>query len=177
MYTWKSYFVVQADYQNWANNVLFDALGHLKPEVLERDEGLFFKSIHHTVDHMLVVSQLWRDRLQGASPPVNLREIRYPVWRELQTAMRHETRHLQEWLEAQPDIFFEDEIQFSSSDGQPRTMWVRDMLTHLFTHYAHHRGQVSAVATRLGAPCPEMDYLYYRREMEKLLEQARQTPR
>ncbi|MDR3394556.1 MAG: DinB family protein [Parasulfuritortus sp.] len=177
MYSWKSYFVVQADYQSWANNVLFESLGHLKPDVLERDEGLFFKSIHHTVDHMLVVSQLWWDRLQGNSPPVNLREIRYPVWRELQNAMRHETRHLQEWLEGQSDLFFEDEIKFSSSDGQPRTMWVRDMLNHLFIHYAHHRGQVSAAATRLGAPCPAMDYLYYRREMEKLLEQARQAPR
>jgi uncharacterized damage-inducible protein DinB len=51
-------------------------------------------------------------------------------------------------------------------------MWVRDVLTHLFTHYAHHRGQVSAVATRLGAPCPEMDFVYYRREMERLINET-----
>lgn len=177
MYTWKSYFVVQADYQNWANNVLFESLGHLKPETLERDEGLFFKSIHHTVDHILVVSQVWLGRLQGSEPKVNFREIHYPVWRELQNAMRHETRHLQEWIANQPDAFFEDEIHFHGSDGTAHRMWVRDALTHLFNHYTHHRGQVSAVATRLGAPCPEMDYLYYRRAMEKLLTETSHSPR
>lgn len=177
MYTWKSYYVVQTDYQHWANEVLFESLGHLKPETLAADEGLFFKSIHHTVDHMLVVSQLWLARLQGADASFNFRDIQHPVWRELQSALRHETRRLEEWLEAQPDAFFEGEVHFAGGDGKPRTMWVRDVLNHLFTHYAHHRGQVSAVATRLGAPCPEMDYLYYRREMEKLLEEARQALR
>jgi uncharacterized damage-inducible protein DinB len=177
MYTWKSYFVVQADYQHWANNVLFTSLNRLKPDALERDAGLFFKSIHHTVDHMLVVNQLWLARLQGASPQVNLRVIQHPDWRELQSAIRRETRHLQEWLEAQPADFFEGETHYSSTDGQSHIMWVRDVLNHLFTHYAHHRGQISAVATAQGAPCPEMDYLYYRREMEKVLEEARQAPR
>jgi len=49
---------------------------------------------------------------------------------------------------------------------------VRDALTHLY-YYAHHRGLVSTVTTRLGAPCPEMDFVYYRREMEKLLGELR----
>lgn len=177
MYTWKSYYVVQADYQHWANEVLFESLGRLKPEVLEADQGLFFKSIHHTVDHMLVVSQLWLARLQGADAQFNFREIQHPVWRDLLSALRHETRRLEEWLEAQPAAFFEGEVHYVSGDGKAHTMWVRDVLNHLFTHYAHHRGQVSAVATRVGAPCPEMDYVYYRREMEKLLEEARQAPR
>ncbi|HEX8979519.1 MAG TPA: DinB family protein [Parasulfuritortus sp.] len=177
MYSWKNYFVVQADYQNWANNVLFESLSHLKPETLTRDEGLFFGSIHHTVDHILAVSQVWLARLQGNSLQVNFREIQHPVWRELQNAMRHETRHLQDWLESQPEAFFEDEIRFRSGDGKEWTMWVRDVLSHLFDHYIHHRGQISAVATRLGAPCPEMDYFYYRRVMEKLLDETSHSPR
>lgn len=178
MYTWRSYYVVQADYQHWANEVLFAALAHLKPDALASDQGLYFNSIHHTVDHMLVVSQLWLARLQGtAELQINFRAIQHPVWRELQTALRHETRRLEEWLEAQPEAWFEGEIHYTGSDGKAHTMWIRDVLNHLFTHYAHHRGQISAVATRLGAPCPEMDYVHYRREMEKLLDEARQAPR
>jgi uncharacterized damage-inducible protein DinB len=177
MYSWKRYFTVQADYQSWANNALFESLGHLKTDVLERDEGLLFKSIHHTLDHLLAVSQLWLARLQGVELTMNFREIQHPVWRELQHAMRHETRHLQEWLEAQPESYFETEIQFTSSDGTTRSMWVRDLLTYLFNDYTHYRGQISAVATRLGAPYPEMDFVHYRSEMEKLLEKARQAPR
>jgi thiamine biosynthesis lipoprotein len=174
MYTWKSYYIVQADYQHWANDVLFDALSRLRPEALARDEGLFFQSIHHTVDHMLLVSQVWLARLQGSHPAANYRAIQQPVWRELQGALRQETRRLQAWLEGQPAAWFDGELHYTGSDGQTRGMWVRDALTHLFTHFVHHRGQISAVATRLGAPCPEMDYVYYRREVEKLLGEARQ---
>lgn len=173
MYTWKSYFVVQADYQHWANEVLFDALEHLTRDAIESDQALFFGSIHHTVDHILMVSRVWLARLQGENLTVNYREIHYADWRDLQNALRSETRKLQNWLSAQPDAFFDGQISFTGSDGRARSMWVRDALTHLFTHYAHHRGQVSAVATRLGAPCPEMDFVYYRREMEKLLNEVR----
>lgn len=173
MYSWKNYFVIQADYQHWANEVLFTALEHLTPDSLASDQGLYFRSIHHTVDHMLVVSQLWLARLQGEQLSVNYREIHHPDWRALQNALRRETRRLQAWLEAQADDFYEREIEYAGSDGRTRSMWVRDLLTHLFTHHAHHRGQISAVATRLGAPCPEMDFVYYRREMEKLLGEIR----
>jgi uncharacterized damage-inducible protein DinB len=172
MYTWKSYFVIQADYQHWANDVLFNALDLLQPEVIDSDQGLFFHSIHHTVDHMLVVSQAWLARLKGEDLAPDYKRISVPDWRELKVILRKEVRHMQDWLAAQPDEFFEQQLSFSGSDGKPRQMWVRDMLTHLFTHYAHHRGQVSAVVTRLGGPSPEMDYVYYRREMSKVLSEA-----
>lgn len=176
MYTWKRHYVVLADYQHWANEALFAALAHLKPEALESDQGLFHRSLHRTLDHMLAVSQLWLARLQGADSRLNYRDIRYPVWRELLAAVRHETRRIEEWLEAQPDAFFEGEIHYTDSDGKPRVLWVRDALNHLFSHYAHQRGQLAAAAIRLGAPNPEMDYEHYRREMEKLLEAARRAP-
>lgn len=175
MFSWKSYFVIQADYQHWANEVLFDALEHLQPEVIDSAQGMFFGSIHHTVDHILMVSQAWQARLRGDSLAVDYKVIHYPDWRELKTALRKEVRQLQNWLETQPDAYFEGQVQFMGSDGKPREMWVRDALTHIFTHYAHHRGQVSAVATRLGAPSPEMDFVYYRREMDKLLTEVKQA--
>jgi len=173
MYSWKSHFAVLADYQHWANEVLFTSLDRLQAEAIDSDQGLFFKSIHHTVDHLLLASQVWLARLQGEHLEVNYQVINHPDFRELKQTLRRETRKLQSWLEAQPGDFFAAEIHFSGSDGKPRGMWVREALTHLFTHYAHHRGQISAVITRLGGPCPEMDFVYYRREMDKLLSEIR----
>ncbi len=175
MYAWKSHFVVQADYQHWANEVMFTSLDYLQPEVIGSDQGLFFNSIHHTVDHLWLVSQSWLARLQGESLSVNYKVINNPDWRELKMAMRRETRKLQGWLEAQPLEFFDGQIEFTGAEGKRHVMWTRDALTHLFTHFAHHRGQVSAVITRLGVPCPEMDFLYYRREMERLLNEMKQS--
>jgi uncharacterized damage-inducible protein DinB len=175
MYAWKSHFVVQADYQHWANEVMFTALDYLQPDVLDSDQGLFFNSIHHTADHILLVSQTWLARLQGEQLSLNYKVINIPDWRELKLALRRETRKLQSWLEAQPPEFFDSQIAFVGSEGKTHTMWVRDALTHLFTHYAHHRGQISAIITRLGAPSPEMDFVYYRREMERLLSELKQA--
>jgi uncharacterized damage-inducible protein DinB len=177
MYTWKSYYVVQADYQHWANEALFSALAHLRPETLEADQGLYRKSVHQTVDHMLAQAQLWLARLQGADPQVGPRESGHPVWRELLTALRLETRRLEKWLESRPDAFFEGEVHYTDSDGKARTMWVREVLNHLYTEYAHLRGEIAAVANRLGAPHAEIDYAHYRREMVKLLEEARNQSR
>jgi uncharacterized damage-inducible protein DinB len=173
MYSWKNHFVVLADYQHWANEVLFNSLDHLQADVIGSDQGLYFNSIHHTVDHMLLVSQVWLARMRGESMEANYRVINQPDFRELKQSLRRETRQLQSWLEAQPEAFFEVEISFAGGDGKTRQMWSRDALTHLFTHYAHHRGQLSAVITRLGGPCPEMDFVYYRREMDKLLSEVK----
>jgi uncharacterized damage-inducible protein DinB len=174
MYSWKSHFSVLADYQHWANEVLFNSLDHLQAEVLSSDQGLFFNSVHHTMDHILLVSQVWLARLQGENLEVNYRVINHPDFRELKQSLRRETRKLQSWLDAQREDFFEAEISFAGSDGRPRHMWVREALTHLFTHYAHHRGQISAIITRVGGPSPEMDYVFYRREMDKLLKEVKQ---
>jgi hypothetical protein len=112
MYAWKSHFVVQADYQHWANEVMFTALDYLQPDVLDSDQGLFFNSIHHTADHMLLVSQSWLARLQGEQLSLNYKVINTPDWRELKLALRRETRKLQNWLEAQPLEFFDSQIAF-----------------------------------------------------------------
>jgi len=171
--SWKQYFIYQSDYQHWADEVLFECLGRLDPAALLEPQGLFFGTIHHTIDHMLVVAELWRLRLQGESPIVDLKALHHPDWRELKAGLRQETRELQHWLERRTDPFFESEIAYRSIDGKERRNWVRDVLTHMMAHRVHHRGQVSAVITRLGGPAPEMDYIYYKRSVDAALGQAR----
>lgn len=171
MITWKKYFVYLADYQHWANDVLFSAVDYLDDPARHSPQGLFFDSIHHTTDHMLSVNRLWMSRLKHENqmfPPFN--KIMYPEWRELKNALRQEVRSMQHWLEAQPEGFFEERLAYTSTDNQARDNWMRDVLTQMMNHMTHHRGQISAVATRLGAPAPEMDYLYYKRETDERLE-------
>jgi uncharacterized damage-inducible protein DinB len=174
MYTWKSYYVVQTDYQHWANEALFSAADHLKPEFLSSDQGLPFHSIQHTLDHMLLVGQVWHARLRGEAPAEtpDYKHPRHSDWRELKNALRRETRHLQDWLDLRPDDWFEGRISYIGHDGQARENWTRDALNHLFLHYTHHRGQISAVLTRLEAPYPEMDFIQYRRAMDRILAES-----
>lgn len=168
---YKKHFVYQADYQHWANEILFDSLDRLDEAGRQSAQGLFFGSIHHTVDHMLTVNKLWLGRLRQEQPQtVVFSVIQEPVWRDLKNHFRAHLRETQHWLEAQPDDVFEEALSYTSSDGERRHNWIHDILTHMMTHLAHHRGQISAVATRLGAPVPEMDFLYYKRAMQKGLQ-------
>jgi len=38
-------------------------------------------------------------------------------------------------------------------------------LNHWFNHQTHHRGQAHVILTGLGKPAPELDMLYYQREI------------
>lgn len=163
---WQKHFVRQTDYQVWANEILFDALAHLEESALREPQGLFFTSIHHTVDHMLAALDLWSARLQGETIQLDLKVIRYPDWSDLRHHLQEELRRFRRWLEGRPASFFAERIAYARLGGAIERNAITDILTHLMNHFTHHRGQISAVATRLGAPAPEMDYIYFVRAME-----------
>jgi uncharacterized damage-inducible protein DinB len=73
---------------------------------------------------------------------------------------------VREWLALQPDAVFEGELAYTNTRGEPFRTQVSDVLTHMFSHIQHHRGQVSVAASRLGAPSPEMDYIFWRRKKD-----------
>lgn len=173
MTTLKKHFVYQADYQHWANDALFAAVDVLDEAARQGNQGMMFENIHKTLNHILVVTRNWMTRLKGDSHGAGREELYVADWKELKNALRLEFREAQRWLEAQPESFYDEPIDYIDSQGQPRQIWVRDALTHIMTHAAHLRGQVTTVIVRLGAPAPEMDYIFYKREMEKSLENLR----
>ncbi len=166
MQIWKNHFIYQFDYQHWANEVLFATLDKLGDDARQRDEGLFFHSITHTLNHMLVVDQIWFGRLQGECPTTPLNAVLHTEWRALKDALRHEMQIVGHWLQDQPEDFFADSVAYTNGIGKEFEDWTHDILSHMLTHQAHHRGQISAIAPRLGAAVPEMDFIQYRREMQ-----------
>jgi uncharacterized damage-inducible protein DinB len=164
---WQNHFLRQCDYQVWANQILFDSLARLHPDALRAPEGLYFGSILHTVDHMLTVLRLWSARLRGERPDIDLGVIHHPDWDELRHCLQRETRQFRHWLEAQPAQWFGQRTGYPRLNGERQENAVCDVITHLMLHFVHHRGQISGVATRLGAPVPEMDFIYFVRAMER----------
>ncbi|MCB1887579.1 MAG: DinB family protein [Rhodocyclaceae bacterium] len=163
---WRQHFRTQVDYQLWANQVLFESLSGLSAEALTRPEGLFFPSIHHTVDHMHVVADIWFARLEGRHIEADFSHIRTPDWHTLKHDLQQSIRQLGHWLESRDEALFGQTITYRRLGGAQSATTASDILTHLMGHFSHHRGQISAVATRLGAPAPEMDYLYFLRDLE-----------
>src|ERR1700682_4507476 len=56
-----------ARYNEWMNGRLYDASAKLSDEVRKEDMGAFFKSIHGTLNHLLLADRIWMGRFTG--PP------------------------------------------------------------------------------------------------------------
>ena len=172
----KQYFIYQADYQHWAKDVLFNALDRLDEASRTDPKTLYFGSIHGSVDHLGLFYRKWLARLKGETFAPHHNGVQHPDWRQLKDSLRHEIRALQNWLEQQPEEFFDTRISYRRTlSHEEKGVWVRDALTHIFTYGSLERGHISAAASTLGAPYPDMGYFTYRQEMGDHLEHMRQA--
>ena len=55
----KAYFEHRAAYNRWANARLYGAAFALGDDDYRRDVGAFFKSLHGTLNHLLVTDRIW----------------------------------------------------------------------------------------------------------------------
>src|SRR5512147_373438 len=52
-------------YNAWANGRLYDAAARLSTEQYRADRGAFFKSVHGSLNHLLVTDRIWMRRFTG----------------------------------------------------------------------------------------------------------------
>ncbi|MCE9616592.1 MAG: DinB family protein [Lentisphaerae bacterium] len=163
----KAHFLSSCRYHRWAFEVLYKALNRVSDADYRADHGLFFKSIHGTLNHLLLADRIWYSRFAGTVFAVTGLDQELETDRtQLEQALYHQGDAWLTLLEAQPETRFADMLEYCTTTGTPCRTPVDKTLMHLFNHGTHHRGQISAVISRLGLPVPEMDYLYYVRERE-----------
>ena len=61
----KQHFDTFARYNAWANTRLFDAAALLSDTDYRADRGAFFRSVHGTLNHLLVTDRVWMSRFTG----------------------------------------------------------------------------------------------------------------
>src|SRR5262245_32869788 len=76
-----------AGYNTWCNERLYDATARIGDTDYRADRGVFFKSLHGTLNHLLVGDRIWMRRFtgQGEVPP-GLGAILYDDFTQLRTA-------------------------------------------------------------------------------------------
>ena len=58
-----------ARYNRWMNDKLYGLAATLSDEARKRDRGAFFKSIHGTLNHLLLADRVWLARFKGIAAP------------------------------------------------------------------------------------------------------------
>jgi uncharacterized damage-inducible protein DinB len=158
----RNHLATLARYNLWATHKLFVHVDALPEADYRRDAGLFFKSVHATLNHLLVAEHLlWFRRFAGGeSPKVALNDEVEADREQLRERM---TSGAQAWL---PFIAGCDAARFAASLDYTTTRGIAmslpfgATLAHVFNHATHHRGQITAAITMMGHPCPEIDLVW-----------------
>lgn len=158
----QQYLAKLSRYHRWATEKLFDSVALLSEEQYRSQKGLFFGSVHGTLNHLLLVDQLWLSRIEGQPYPIT--DLSHEIETDakmLETALLNQCDLWFRTCAAMTDRRLAQNIKFRNVAGEADRMNTADLLMHVFNHGTHHRGQISAVLVEFGVPVPEMDYYYF----------------
>lgn len=161
----KAHFDSFARYNAWANRRLYEAAAGLTDEQYRADRGAFFRSMHGTLNHLLVTDRIWMQRITGAGDaPDRLDAILFEDFARLRVAREAEDRRIVEHVEGLTDAQLAGVIRYrrvSTPDVYEQAL--APALAHLFNHQTHHRGHAHAILTGLVGRAPELDLLVFQR--------------
>ena len=162
----RAHFAVMARYNVWATQRLLDVVAALDEHDYRRDLGLFFKSVHGTLNHLLVAEHgLWLRRFaEGVSPKLALDEEVEPDRQRLAARLLEGAARWQPLVESWPAERFDGVLRYTTMRGNSVSLPFATTLAHVFNHGTHHRGQITAAVTALGQSCPVLDLVYMLQE-------------
>lgn len=158
-----AHFQTLARYNAWATACVVQAAAALPDDAYRRDVGLFFKSIHGTLNHLLVGEHLlWFRRFaEGVSPTLALDAHVEPDRAQLASRLSAGADRWAPLIAQWPAERFDGTLDYTTMRGTAASLPFAATLAHVFNHGTHHRGQITAALTALGQPCPELDLVYF----------------
>ena len=154
-----------AAYNRWANSRLYAAALDLSDRAYRLHIGVFFGSLHGTLNHLLLTDRLWLKRLTGEGDhPNQLDTILYENRAELTRARIAEDNRLISVVEKYDEAALANLQAYKTTSGMPQSQVLSDILLHLFNHQTHYRGQAHACLSILtGGEPPSLDLLVFQR--------------
>jgi uncharacterized damage-inducible protein DinB len=152
----KSHFTLMAEYNAWANIRIYRMAAALSEEQYRRDVGVYFRSLHGTLNHILVADLIWMHRLTGTGRlPSRLNEIIADDLPSLTAERRQQDGRIADYVAGATDELFEESWEYRMMNGAVVRQRRRETLAHVFNHQTHHRGQAHTALTLLGVAEPE----------------------
>ena len=157
----RTYVQRMARYNRWQNENLYGIADGLSAEERQRERGAFFGSIHKTLSHLLWGDRIWMSRSTGSPKPqggIPESVALYPNWENLKSERAAFDRAIVDWAATiEPDWLEAEQTYFSTAVGREVTKprWI--LVTHMFNHQTHHRGQVHCMLTQAGGRPSDTD--------------------
>jgi uncharacterized damage-inducible protein DinB len=154
-----------AAYNHWANMRIYETALQMPEEQYRRATGVFFGSLHGTLNHLLLTDRIWLRRLTGTGEhPDRLDAILFDDRRALLRARIAEDARLSDFVTGQSEADLTQPVEYRTTSGKPYSQPLQDILLHLFNHQTHHRGHAHACCSIVtGSEPPSLDLLAFQR--------------
>jgi uncharacterized damage-inducible protein DinB len=164
----KPHFTTLASYNAWANARIYAAARALPDEQYRRNVGAFFSSLHGTLNHLLVADRIWMRRFTGeGEAPTRLNAILHDDLPSLEVARKAEDARIIRYVGELTEEGLSQDIDYATTTGARYRNPLKDLLTHLFNHQTHHRGQAHTILSVLGVrEPPPLDLMVMLRERQ-----------
>jgi uncharacterized damage-inducible protein DinB len=164
----KSRYQMFAGYNRWCNERLYDAASKVPDAEYRADRGAFFKSLHGTLNHLLVGDRIWMRRFTGAGEmPPSLDAILYDDFAALRAARQSEDVKISRYIDRLSEADLAGVLRYRTV-VRPQTIEqpLAPALDHFFNHQTHHRGQAHALLSAIlgNDATPSFDLIIFQRE-------------
>lgn len=145
-------------YKSWADSLLYASLAELSAHDLTAARPIVFGSILHTLNHVLLMDQVWQAHLEGRP---HGQTTRSPADSPGFEAVRQAQVDIDAWYVAYADSLSdstrEEVVEFSFIGGGPGAMTREDIVLHVVNHATYHRGHIGDMLYVLEVEPPTTD--------------------
>src|SRR5450432_2641267 len=133
------YLRQMALYNRWQNDKLFSLCADLPDAERTRDRGMFFASIHRTLEHILYVDRAMLNMVRtGQRPSLVLGQ---PLYSDF-AVLRGERKRFDDELASFAD---QHDAEWLAEKANPAFRFPRGFqLMQIYNHQTHHRSQVTS---------------------------------
>jgi uncharacterized damage-inducible protein DinB len=155
----REHFVLMARNNAWSNLRLYGACAKLDHAALVAARTSFFPSLFSTLVHLWIVDEYYVDGLEGGARGAGIWDDEgkhatfAPLW-EAQRAVDRRLIRLCERVTGDADL--DRPVTLARRSG-PQVDRMADILSHLYVHQIHHRGQVHAMLAGTSVAPPQLD--------------------
>ena len=141
-----------AEYNRWMNRKLYAVCAELDDAALYEDRGAFFGSIFATLNHIMYGDLAFLSRFTGDPATVpELGRLLETAFTPLRIRREELDERLIAWTRGLDARWLAESLTYSSKvDGITRTVPHWALVTHMFNHQTHHRGQITTLLSQLG---------------------------
>jgi uncharacterized damage-inducible protein DinB len=166
---WVQHFRSMARNNAWSNYRLHKACAALSEADFNRTRVSFFPSLPQTLLHILEVDWYYLDQLEATPTDREAMDYNLPyrTLAELTPAQRAMDLRLIAYCERLSPQTIDAPVMLRRANGHRPIDPTSMVLTHLFVHQIHHRGQVHAMLAGTSVPPPQLDEFFLSEDLPR----------